>query len=114
MGVDVSDVDFLRRTVSVERQRLQGGRLGALKSPKSRRVVPLGQVTIDAPAAHLAAHPSERPLFTDELGEPMTVGPELCSVAGQTASACAWAFLAFLKSRTFCSDAGSVTSATER
>ena len=40
--------------------------------------------------------------------------PEMPSVAGQTACCAASAFLAFMKSRTFCSDAGSVTSATER
>ena len=40
--------------------------------------------------------------------------PDMPSVAGQTACCAASAFLAFLKSRTFCSDAGSVTSATER
>lgn len=71
LGLEVGDVDFLRRTVSVERQRLQSGGLGPLKSPKSRRVVPLGQVTIDALAAHLAAHPSDVPLFVNEIGEPL-------------------------------------------
>ena len=71
LGLNVADVDFLRRTVSVERQRLQSGRVGPLKSPRSRRVVPLGQVTIDALAAHLAAYPSDGALFLDELGEPL-------------------------------------------
>lgn len=40
--------------------------------------------------------------------------PEMPSTSGQAVWALASAFLAFLKSRTFCSEAGSVTSATER
>lgn len=72
LGLKVTDVDFLRRTVSVERQRLQSGAIGPLKTKKSRRVVPLGQVTIDALAAHLAAYPaSDGALFLDELGRPL-------------------------------------------
>lgn len=77
LGLEVSDVDFLRRTVSVERQRLQSGSIGPLKTPKSRRVVPLGQVTIDALAAHITTSRSDadqlldRPLFVDELGQPL-------------------------------------------
>ena len=71
LGLNVSDVDFLRRSVSVERQRLQAVGSSPLKSPKSRRVVPLGQVTVDALAAHLAAYPSDGALFLDELGEPL-------------------------------------------
>lgn len=34
LGLHVSDVDFLRRTVSIERQRRQDGTLGPLKSKK--------------------------------------------------------------------------------
>lgn len=71
LGLQVSDVDFLRRTVSVERQRYQSGELGPVKSKKSRRVVPLGQVTIDALAAHLAAYPAAEDLWLDEFGEPL-------------------------------------------
>jgi len=32
--------------------------------------VPVGQVVIDALAAHLAAYPHEGPLVVDEIGEP--------------------------------------------
>lgn len=71
LGLDVAHVDFLRRQVSIERQRRQDGTLGAVKSRKSRRVVPVGQVVIDSLAAHLATHPSDGALFLDELGEPL-------------------------------------------
>ena len=66
LGLTVGDVDFLRRTVWVERQRLQSGELAAVKSKASRRTVPVGQVVIDALAAHLAAYPSDAALFLDE------------------------------------------------
>jgi integrase len=71
LGLDVSHVDFLRRQVSIERQRRQDGTIGPTKSRKSRRVIPVGQVVIDALAAHLAAHPSEGALCLDELGQPL-------------------------------------------
>lgn len=67
LGLQVADVDFLRRTIRVERQRLQSGTIGPTKSPKSVRTVPVGQVVIDSLAVHLAAHPSDGPLFLDEL-----------------------------------------------
>jgi integrase len=72
LGLAVSDVDFLRRTIRVERQRMQSGRLDAVKSRTSRRTVPVGQVVIDGLAAHLAARPSDDALFTDEIGRPLT------------------------------------------
>ncbi len=72
LGLRVSDVDFLRRTIRVERQRLQSNKVAPLKSKASRRTVPVGQVVIDGLAAHLAAYPSDDALFVDELGEPLT------------------------------------------
>ncbi|MEP6814759.1 MAG: site-specific integrase [Marmoricola sp.] len=72
LGPSVSDVDFLRKTIRVERQRLQFGQLAALKSKTSRRTVPAGQVVIDELAAHLAAHPSNDALLLDEWGAPVT------------------------------------------
>jgi integrase len=57
--------------VKVERQRLQSGRIGPPKTPKSARTVPLGPVVINEPAAHLAAYPSDGPLFTITTGEPL-------------------------------------------
>ncbi len=71
LGLSVGDVDVLRRTVRVERQRLQSGELAPLMSKASRRTVPVGQVVIDVLAGHLAAHPSEGALFLDELGKPL-------------------------------------------
>ena len=71
LGLEVGDVDFLRRTVKVERQRMQSGDLSPLKSKASRRVVPLGQVVIDELAAYLATRPHDGPLFVDELGGPL-------------------------------------------
>jgi integrase len=71
LGLNVSDVDFLRRTVKVERQRLPSGRIGPPKTLKSARTVPLGQVVIDELATHLAAYPSGGPLFATITGEPL-------------------------------------------
>lgn len=73
LGLRLSDVDFLRRTVRVERQRLQSHQIAPLKSKASRRTVPVGQVVIDTLAAHLAAYPpATDALFVDELLEPLT------------------------------------------
>lgn len=73
-GLRVADVDFLRRTVRVERQRRQDGTLGPVKG-RQARTVPLGQVTLDVLAAHLAAYPaSDEALFVDELGRPLGYG----------------------------------------
>jgi integrase len=74
LGLNVSDVDFLRRTVKVERQRLQSGRIGPPKTAKSARTVPLGQVVINELAAHLVGYPSDGPLFTITTGEPLGYG----------------------------------------
>jgi integrase len=71
LGLNVWDVDFLRRTVKVEKQRLSSGRIGPPKTAKSARTVPLGQVVIDELAAHLAAYPSDGPLFTITSGAPL-------------------------------------------
>jgi len=71
LGLNISDVDFLRRTVKVERQRLPTGRIGPVKTPKSARTVPLGQVVIDELAAHLSAYPSDGPLFPLSTGKPL-------------------------------------------
>ncbi len=73
LGLDVSDVDFLRRTIRVERQRSQSGVLVPPKSKSSGRAVPVGQIVIDALAAYLEA--GERhtgPLFVNMLGRPLT------------------------------------------
>jgi integrase len=69
----VDDVDFLRRTIRVERQKTQQGVVGPTKSRSSRRTVPFGQVVIDALAEHLALHPSDDgALWCNDFGEPVT------------------------------------------
>jgi integrase len=70
-GLRVADVDFLRRSVRVERQRLQSGDLGPTKTAKSVRTVPLGQVVIDELAAHLAEDRDREWLFVTDDGEPL-------------------------------------------
>ena len=47
LGAQVSDVDFLRRTIRVERQRLQDNTIAPTKTWKSVRTEPLGQVVVD-------------------------------------------------------------------
>lgn len=71
LGARVADVDFLRRSMRVERQRLQDGSIAPTKTGKSVRTVPLGQVVVDELAAHLAAFPSGEWLFTTAKGEPV-------------------------------------------
>lgn len=54
-GLEVADVDFLRRTVRVERQLDERGRLAPLKTAGSQRTVPLPAVVAERLAAHIAA-----------------------------------------------------------
>jgi integrase len=75
LGLQVPDVDFLRRTVRVERQR--DSRHEGFMPPKTRssiRTVPLGQIVVDELAAHLATYGAadDGSLFTDDLGRPLT------------------------------------------
>lgn len=79
-GLQVRDVDFLRRVVRVERQ-LQptpggGFTVGPPKNRAAYRAVPVGRVVIDALAEHLAAYPAagEAFIFRDDDGEPLTRG----------------------------------------
>ena len=73
LGLEVSDVDFLRRTIRVERQRAQSGELTPPKSKSSGRTVPVGQSVIDALAAYLKAGGRKSgPLFVNALGQPLT------------------------------------------
>jgi len=71
LGLRVSDVDFLRRTVKVERQRYRTGAVGPTKTAASVRTVPLGRVVIDELAAHLAAYPPGEWMFTQSDGAPL-------------------------------------------
>lgn len=71
LGLQVGDVDFLRRTIRVERQQTQAGEICPPKSASSVRTIPVGQVVLDELASHLATYPSQGALFTDELGRPL-------------------------------------------
>jgi integrase len=73
LGLDVSDVDFLRRTIRVARQRAQSGELTPPKSKSSDRTVPVGQTLIDALAAYLKEGDRKSgPLFVNAMGRPLT------------------------------------------
>lgn len=72
LGLKVSDIDFKRGTVRVERQRSQAGTICPPKTAKSRRTVPVGEVVTDALLSHLAKRPSKEWLFTMEEGAPLT------------------------------------------
>ena len=88
LGLGVYDVDYLRRTIRVERQRLKSGDLAPLKSKTSRRTVPVGQVALDAITSHLSACPGNKAaLFVDEFGAPLTYRrwKGLCRDAAQAA-----------------------------
>jgi integrase len=71
MGLTVDRVDFLRRTVRVDRQMTREGVLGPPKTEASVRTVPLAQVVVEALAAHLAAFPTDGLLFTWPSGRPI-------------------------------------------
>lgn len=75
LGLQVGDVDFLRATLRIERQR--DSRREGFIPPKTRssvRTVPLGRIVVDELAAHLAAYgpAPDGSVFTDELGRPLT------------------------------------------
>ncbi len=75
LGLQVGDVDFLRGSLRVERQR--DSRAEGFIPPKTRssaRTVPLGRVVVDELAAHLAAYgpAPDGSIFTDESGRPLT------------------------------------------
>ena len=73
LGLEVSDVDFLRRSIRVQRQRAQSGELTPPKSKSSARTVPAGQAVIDALAAYLkAGDRTTGPLFVNVFGRPLT------------------------------------------
>lgn len=72
-GLQVRDVDFLRRVVHVERQ-VQPHGVGPLKNRASHRSIPVGQVVIDALADHLRQWPAsgETFIFRTPDGRPPT------------------------------------------
>jgi integrase len=76
-GLQVPDVNFLRRTMKLDRQvqpAVGGGTVVCpLKNKYSYRTIPVGRVVTDALAAHLAAYPAgpDGFVFTDEDGQPL-------------------------------------------
>jgi integrase len=76
-GLTVDRVDFLRRTVTVDRQLVQMPKAQAVfgppKTAASYRTIPLPQVVVDALAAHLAQFPAgpDGLIFTTPEGEPL-------------------------------------------
>jgi integrase len=75
LGLTVDRVDFLRRTLTVDRQLVTvPGRdpyLGPPKTAASVRTIPLPQVVLDVLAAHLAAYPADELVFTSSAGTPV-------------------------------------------
>ncbi len=72
-GLTLDRVDFLRRSLTVDRQLVGiSGRVpyfGPPKTAASVRVIPLPTVVVDALAAHLATFPTEGLIFTNEHGD---------------------------------------------
>ena len=77
-GLTVDRVDFLRRTVKVDRQLVllpgAGPEHAPPKTQASYRTVPLPAVVVDALAAHLAAYPAGESglIFTNDQGDPIS------------------------------------------
>jgi len=76
-GLTVDRIDFLRRTVKVDRQLVTISRrapfLAPPKTDASDRTIPLPTVVIDALAAHLAAYPplEDGLVFVNDVGRPI-------------------------------------------
>jgi integrase len=72
-GLTVDRVNFLRRSLTVDRQLVGiSGRIpyfGPPKTPASVRVIPLPTVVADGLAAHLAAFATDGLIFTNEAGD---------------------------------------------
>jgi integrase len=78
-GLTVDRVDFLRRTVTVDRQLLytkgESVKLAPLKTTASYRTLPLPRTVAEALAAHLAAFPTDGFVFTNERDAPIQGHP---------------------------------------
>ena len=85
LGLRLSDVDFLRRTIRVERQRLQSGRIAPLKSTSDRRTVPSGKSFLTClrgtcrPTPPRSTRQTLRCAPTQICGPVMKTGPGTCS-----------------------------------
>jgi integrase len=77
LGLTVPQIDFLRRELTVDRQRRQDGRVVLeVKTPTSRRTIPLDDGTLELLAAQIAEHPAgvKAPIF-DDRGEVVGYAP---------------------------------------
>ncbi len=74
LGLQVSDVDFLRRQVKIERQLLRDGKgFGPLKTAKSRRTLPLAAAVVPVLSEHIRKYPPNENgvIFTSTYGNPI-------------------------------------------
>ncbi len=71
-GLDLADVDFLRRSVTLVRQLDAARNLAPLKTPSSYRTVPLPQAVADELARHLALFGKGGLIFQAPDGRPVT------------------------------------------
>jgi integrase len=74
LGLQVRDIDFLRRTLRVERQLLRdGGSFGPPKTPESERVIPLPANVLPILSEHIRQYPpnDDGVLFTTTHGNPI-------------------------------------------
>jgi integrase len=72
-GLTVDRIDFLRRTMTIDRQLLPGAgpaRWGPPKTGSSNRMIPMPQTVVDELARHLAAFPTDETglVFRNERG----------------------------------------------
>jgi integrase len=69
-GLTVDRVDWLRRTITIDRQlvTLNGTRLAPPKTPSSVRTIPVPEVVLQALSAHVASYPAGRDevIFTSQ------------------------------------------------
>jgi integrase len=70
LAVTVDRVDWMRRTLTVDRQ-LAGAEFAPPKSKGSRRTIPLPDLVLEALSQHLAAYPSDGLVFTNTEGRPI-------------------------------------------
>jgi integrase len=70
LAVTVDRVNWMRRTLTVDRQ-LAGREFAPPKSRESRRTIPLPDLVLEALSLHLAAYPSDELVFTNTEGRPV-------------------------------------------
>lgn len=72
-GLQVADVDFLRKVAHVRQQRRPGGELGQLKTGSSTRDIPADDAVLEALAEQVRLCPrADGVIFTSTTGRPLT------------------------------------------